>query len=213
MVRQSHKPSAHDLHPFGGAHARSGMTLMEILVVVLLISMVLSVIGVSAGGIFGARLVKVTSKMSAMARYTYNLASLRGEVYRMVIDMSAGEYYVERVKVKEECAGVVMDGDKERVKKEDEPPVMDPGELFRDMRVRKEKLPKGISIAAVHTRRNKTPVEEGKEVINFFPDGTAEKAFVWVTNGDETFTVEVTALRGTGIVHRDDLDAKELDKR
>ena len=214
MVRKPREHKAGSpLHPLRGRYAQSGLTLIEILTVVLLISLVLSVVAVATGGIFGARLTKTVSKLSAMARYTYNLASLKGEVFRLVVDISGREYYVERVKVKEECAGVFTEGGKDRVKKEDEEEQLDPGELFSDMRVRKATLPKGISFSGVHTARTKTPVEEGKEVVNFFPDGTSEKAFIWVTDGEEVFTVEVTALRGTGIIHREELDYKELEKR
>lgn len=192
--------------------AEAGMTLIEILSVVMLISIVLSVVAVSSEGIFGARLTKTVNKLSAMARYTYNLASLRGKMHRLVIDIDGRSYYVEEVEPVKACEEAFIE---ERDRKDDkEGEETEPsGKLVKDMRIKKEKLPKGISFSRVMTKHNKEPVEEGKESIHFFPDGRAEKALIWVTDGDDTFTVEVTSLLGTGIVHREELDPKELEKK
>jgi len=99
----------------------------------------------------------------------------------------------------------------ERDKDELEPALS--GKEVRDRRVKKEKLPGGIKFVGVLTKHNKSVVESGTESIYFFPDGTAEKAMVWLTDGGDTFTVEVKALQGTGVVFTEELDSKELAKR
>lgn len=192
--------------------AEAGMTLIEILSVVMLISIVLSVVAVSSEGIFGARLTKTVNKLSAMARYTYNLASLRGKMHRLVIDIDGRSYYVEEVEPVKACEEAFIE-ERDRKDDKDGEETEPSGKLVKDMRIKKEKLPKGISFSRVMTKHNKEPVEEGKESIHFFPDGRAEKALIWVTDGDDTFTVEVTSLLGTGIVHREELDPKELEKK
>lgn len=198
------------------ANRQSGLTLIEILTVLMLASIVLSVVAVSAGGMLGSRITKTVNKLSAMARYTYDLASLHGKMHALVIDIEGGQYYVEEVEPPKECSqSLDEEEEKERQEQEDEKAAATKptGKEIKDPRIRKEKLPQGVRFAAVLTKHNRKPVEEGKESIHFFPDGTAEKAFVWVTDGDDVFTVEITSLLGTGIVYKEELDARELEKR
>jgi len=195
----------------------AGLTLVEILTVLMLSAIVLSVVAVSAGGMIGAKLTKTANKLAAMARYAYDLSSLHGVMHRLVIDMEANEFYVEEMEAPKECSlSLDEEEEKEKEKKiggKDQPETDATGKLVEDTRIRREKLPGRVRFAGVLTKRNKNPVEAGKESIHFFPDGTAEKAFVWLTDGDDVFTVEITALRGTGFVYKEELDAKELEKK
>jgi len=188
----------------------SGLTLVEIMVAIAIVGLITMGMSVAIGGIFGARLHASANKLSGMVRYAYSLASLRGKVHRVVVDIDEGLYHLEEVEEKRDCAAAEVD--------EDDKPASElwaafGGKTVKDARVRTLKLPGGIQFTGVFTRHNSEAVEEGSEAIYFFPDGTAEKAFVWLTDGDETVTVEVTALKGTGVVHAEELEARELSKR
>jgi len=199
--------------------AESGLTLIEILTVLMLAAMVLSVVVVSAGGMMGTKLTATASKLGAMARYTYDLSSLHGKMHRLVIDIDGGEYYVEEMEPPKECStNLEEDEEKEKERarrggKEGADEEEAAGKTVTDMRIRKEKLPGKVRFTGVMTRRNKKVVEAGKESVHFFPDGTAEKAFIWLSDGEQVFTVEVKALQGTGVVFKEELDARDLEKR
>jgi len=186
------------------------MTLVEIMVAIAVAGLIAMAMVASAGSIFGARLVSTCNKMSGMVRYAYNLASLRGKVHRILFNMDEGSYQIEEVEEKAECV-LVEEGEETKGKKDE--PELPGGTAVKDSRVRTEKLPPGVKITGLFTRHNKSIVEEGQESVYFFPDGTAEKAFVWVSDGDDTFTVEVTSLRGNGLVHDEELEERELGKR
>jgi len=189
------------------------MTLIEIMVTIAIIGLIVVATAVAVGGIFSARLDASSNKLSGMVRYAYNLAALNGQVYRVVVDITAGTYHIEEMPERQECSrleeGLEEESSDKNEEEEDEPA----GTKVEDMRVRTEKLPGGIQFVGAFTRHNKAVTEEGTESIYFFPDGTAEKAFVWLSDGNEVFTVEVTALMGTGIVHSEELDYQELKKR
>ena len=195
-----------------------GMTLMEVVVVIAVIGFIAVAMTAAVGGIFGARLDAGANKLSGMARYAYSRALLTGKVHRLVVDIEAGTYRLEEVEDKKACAVLNFGDDEEKeetVDKDDPVALMAAltGTAIKDNRVRTEKLDAGVQFTGVFTRHNSNIVEEGSESIHFFPDGTAEKAFVWLTDENEIFTVEITSLQGTGVVHDEELDAVELTKK
>jgi prepilin-type N-terminal cleavage/methylation domain-containing protein len=215
----------------GRISAQRGLTLVEIMVVLAIVGAITVAMAPAIGSIFGARLVGSCNRLSGMVRYAYNLATLTGKVHRIVVNVGEGTYVVEEVEQKGECQGVdLLDEDKkdsgpdlsgrkgavaegEETPEEGEGEAVVGGKEVVDKRVRKETLPGGVKFTGILTKHNKAVVEDGTESIYFFPDGTAEKALVWLTDGEDTFTVEVKALQGTGMVHAEELDSKELSKK
>lgn len=61
--------------------------------------------------------------------------------------------------------------------------------------VRARPLPPGVTIE-VWTRAQREPVGSGVAYVYFFPQGTAEKAMVFITQGDNTWTIDVAPLTG-----------------
>ncbi len=194
-----------------------GMTLIETMVVLMVISMVLSVVAVSLRDIFGARLSQGTGQISAICRYGYDLSSLRGKMHRLAVDFESRSFWLEEVELPKDCGMVPdsmnPDAKKDEVTEEMAPKAPGTGKAVTDMRVKKEELPKGISFEGIMTNRTPELVKEGTEYVYFFPDGTAEKAFLWVSDGEEIWTVEVKPLQGTGWVHKENLPAEEFRSR
>lgn len=191
------------------------MTLMEVMVAIAIIGFIVMAMTASIGGIFGARLDASANKLSGMVRYTYNLATLTGKVHRIVVNIEDRTYRVEAVEEQKTCG--LMSAEEEKKSREDDSPFAGIAELtgagVKDNRVKTERLENGLEFVGIMTRHNSKVVEEGEEAIYFFPDGTAERAFVWLTDGDEIFTVEVKALQGTGVVWSEDRDSAELAKK
>jgi general secretion pathway protein H len=83
----------------------------------------------------------------------------------------------------------------------------------KPMRVRlldRYALPKGISFLKVMTSHQDEPTEEGKAEVWFFPSGYVERAYIYLQRDEETYTVETVPLKGMGIVHREELDPRDL---
>lgn len=55
---------------------------------------------------------------------------------------------------------------------------------------------KGIKWKALYVQHREAAVEKGREAIYFFPNGSAEKAIVELTDGKDTFSVLVYGLTG-----------------
>lgn len=77
------------------ARGQSGLTLLEIMVVVFLIGIGMAIGIPSFNNITHARLRKSGTEMAATVRYLYNQAALKGLCMRMVFDLRADTYHVE----------------------------------------------------------------------------------------------------------------------
>jgi prepilin-type N-terminal cleavage/methylation domain-containing protein len=199
-----------------------GMTMMEVLIVILIISVVMAVVVVNVGGIFRSRMVTSSGKLTAMSRYAYEQATLQGEIVRLSLDLDSGDYGLEKVKLAEQCGdlGEGFRGEKggsasrsgKGDRSESDPPEGLSGEALEDRLVRNSRLPKGVRFSKAIVGRQTKPVTEGKAYVHFLPNGTAERAMVWLTDDDTTFTLEIRSLTGGGRIHRKDLEEREFRK-
>ena len=56
-------------------------------------------------------------------------------------------------------------------------------------------LPAGVAVS-VWTRQQRDPVESGVAYLYFFPQGYTEKAMVFLRQGDNAWTLDVSPLTG-----------------
>ena len=71
-------------------------------------------------------------------------------------------------------------------------------------------LPKGVVFLRVMTGHQDEATEEGKAEIYFFPSGYVEPAYIYLQRSDEIYTVETVPLKGSALVHREELDPRDL---
>jgi len=83
--------------------------------------------------------------------------------------------------------------------------VQEPSELLKA-----RELPKGIKFGGVMTTHQQEVQEEGKAYVYFFPNGSAEKAYIYVSSETETFTIETFALLGKVRVHHEKMDLRDV---
>jgi general secretion pathway protein H len=80
----------------------------------------------------------------------------------------------------------------------------------RERLLERHNLSKGLSFSKVMTGHQDEPTEEGKAEIYFFPSGYVEKAYIYMQQGDEVYTIETVPLKGAARVHRVELDSRDL---
>ncbi len=83
----------------------------------------------------------------------------------------------------------------------------------RDELLKKSDLPSGIQFKAVATGHGDEPVEEGLAEIYFFPSGYVERAYIYLQLGEDVYTIETVPLRGTGVIHKEELDSREVFRK
>lgn len=77
--------------------------------------------------------------------------------------------------------------------------------------LKKMELGNGVSFSGLATQFRRDLREEGRGSILFFPDGTIEKAFVYVSNADETYTVITYPAMGIARVFFEKKDERVLE--
>ena len=202
--------------PAPAGPADAGMTLIEVMVVMVLIILM---VGSAVAGIRSmakSDLRASASKMAGAVRYLFDRASTTGKVHRLVLDMDKRRYWAEvsddrfimaggreteesRQKEAEKLAKEAEDAKKRaeeragldemqaRYKPESFRPKRAQFAAFKEMAVRPVDL-KGALIADVYTPRLAEPLDVGKGYIYFFPLGMTEAAIVHLTDPKrETF--------------------------
>ncbi len=196
---------------------RRGMTLLEVLIGLIIVSIVIGGVAVSAGGVFSSRLGTTSGKLMATIRYAFDRSVMTGKTYQLVIDIDNGKFWLEEMEKEKSCETRLQEiDDLEQGKAgeaEGNAETMEKGTKKEDMIVRTTTLPDGIKIEAVMAQHHQEPVMDGQARILFFPEGISEKAFIWISKGETVHTVEIRALQGRGVHHREELPARDLEKR
>lgn len=80
----------------------------------------------------------------------------------------------------------------------------------KDNLLTRRQLPKGIVFGMVMTSHQDEPTEEGRGEVYFFPSGYVERAYISLKRDDDVYTIETVPLKGTGRVHNQELDPRDL---
>ena len=80
----------------------------------------------------------------------------------------------------------------------------------RERLLERHTLPKGVTVPRVMTGHQDEATEEGTAEIYFFPSGYVEPAYIYLQRGEEIYTVETVPLKGSALVHHEELDSRDL---
>ena len=184
------------------------------------IAVVTTAVAIGIGNIRGASVQSESGKMVAAVRYLYTLSVLNGKNYRLVIDVSEGSYWGEMQNSRDPCQSFMLsaeDEDKDAAAKdEDEDGAKPAGAAFglaKSRLLKKRKLPAGIAFGGVMTSHQSELSVDGKAHVNFFPNGTAEAAMLYIQDADDdedVMTVEVLSLQGSARVYDNKLSLDEF---
>lgn len=75
-----------------------------------------------------------------------------------------------------------------------------------------QEMPKGMRIAGVMTTHQDEVQRRGKAYVYIFPNGLMEKAYVYLADGDDIYTVETYPLLGKVKIHHKELEPREVLK-
>ncbi|MBN1653207.1 MAG: prepilin-type N-terminal cleavage/methylation domain-containing protein [Deltaproteobacteria bacterium] len=206
-----------------------GMTLVEVIAVLVVIGLAAGGIGLSIGAINKTELKSSCNRLIAAARFAYNRATIYGTTVRVVFDIPSGEFSLqeahgrvvlarrddERLSAGEETdedRGVDVDPWKaaqSRVNESFKPnlgsssfgPISGLGgkSLSRYSQV---SLGRRIKIVRLIVAHEPVPRESGQGAVYFFPGGMTEHAVIHLSKGDDTvYAVEIHPLTGRGKVY------------
>lgn len=185
-----------------------------------IIALLFTAVAMSIGNVVRANLRAEANKLSANIQAVSNRAVTKNAYYRMVFDFEANEYWSEVAEqrffigsLKEEDAEKSMlkekDKDKQRMgevqflETTDEPSIHQASASeVKDGLIRRIKLPNGLSLSGIMTTHQRDVRREGKGYIYFFPDGSQERALVYITDGNQVYTLATQPLTGRVTAYR-----------
>lgn len=212
--------------------ARSrGVTLIEVLVVLALVTMLFAGIASGTGRLSGARMRAAASLVMNSVRVAITHANSRGRPVRLVFDLDEQRLILEetrgrmlRVKDSDEGAkaGAAAATELEREASEmatrfgQGPQIPKPrfspvASYGRDEQGLGRSLGQGIRYMQVQTEHDPEPIVEGRAYLYFWPGGGTEQAAIQVGRaGDfDGLTVLVTALTGRSYIERGRIDMED----
>ena len=201
--------------------AREGMTLIEMMIVVLILALVAGGITYSIGALTRTRLRSACVTTSAAARYAYNRSIAENSTVRLVFDRANDQMSFE------EAHGRVTltrlnDARRGEIAEDEDGTAVDPWEAARarledtlrpsfgaspfsaiaGRRFEARPLAPGVTIERLIVPHEPEPRTEGRGAIYFFPGGQTEHAILWLADGsDHVYSVEIHPLTGRGRVY------------
>ncbi len=220
---------------------RAGFTIIELAVAIVIILMLIAVMAVSLGTLGRANLTTTSGVLDGAIRYLQQLAAIQGVPYRLVIDLDQDKWWGEmRDSPDDECRGFTIadlrvekptgtraEQRRRRLEEEEEEHTCPEEErdtegrcpptgfaAFTSSLLREHELPDRIHFSGLMTTHQQEVQESGRGYIYFFPTGRTEKAYIYLSMADETFTVETFPLLGRVRIHPEKLAARGvLDDR
>ncbi|MFO0751058.1 MAG: prepilin-type N-terminal cleavage/methylation domain-containing protein [Myxococcota bacterium] len=207
-----------------------GFTLIEMMVTIAIIVTLIAVGAIALGSMRAADADTTANVLAGAMRYVSTLAVHYNKTYRLVLDLDKHRWWAETTNTDDPCGRFVPD-DADPPKSAEEaladgtaPPKakaknadgeeIDP-ELGMGASFTKEEaelldgeFEPETTVSAVLTDHHQEPQTHGKVAIYFYPNGQAERAFVWVAeekdeDGVVTAVPEITlSLEGLGTVQR-----------
>lgn len=214
---------------------QNGLSLIEIMVTLAIISLILGVtVGVVGGG-DESKLRDASFRLRTVIRYVYSEAVRKKMYYRLVLNFEENSYKVE---AKSEPFLILKEGEEDssasKKKTEGEKSLLDEAmekdslseedsskstEEFAEVSenlARKVQLPSNIKFMDVLVAHLSEKANSGVVEIFFFPNGWVERSIINLSNEEEDnfYSLEVNSLTGKSTVRADYLDMglEDLEK-
>lgn len=209
-----------------------GVTLIELLIVIVLIGLASTGVGMSLGALTRTELKSSCFRIMAASRFAYNRATVQSVTVRIVFDLDAHQMWIEQAHGK-----VLLENNSKKEKSKEGEQATDPWEVAKSKieeprvpqkptspfgpivsssgepiaRYQKVSIGPGIRILKIFSPHDPEPIERGKGAIYFFPSGQTEHVVVQLADaGRRVFSVEIHPLTGRGKVYTTAYEPKEV---
>jgi len=193
-----------------GARASRGFTLIELGVVVGILALVALVVVPSIEAAFGVRTREEAARLAGAIRAMYGESVLSGNTCRLVFDLDEGVYWPEcargRVAVvgaEESVRGARVEEGKDffvgtEEQEQARRQVMERSAFagFTSGLAPRRQLPEPVILDAVWSQHQPEPYTAGTAFLYFFPNGQTERAYIYVGDETDTYTIVVNPMTG-----------------
>ena len=209
----------------GRAAARAwagGFTLIELLVVLAVVAVLAGAAAPALSGITGANARQAAGEVAGSMRALFDIAALRHETCRMVLDLQERAYWAECTR-REPPREAASAGDPhaasaggERAASDEPVADADLDERFADIDnpekrrllartrfgsfadpvAKRRKLPGSVAFTEVWSEHQREPISEGRAYVYFHPQRRAEQARVPVVDGDHVYSIVLEPWTG-----------------
>lgn len=218
---------------------REGMTLLELMLVLVLIGLAASGLTFSLGALSRASLKSAAGRLASASRYAYNRAIVQGTTTRLAFELGGNTFSIEEahgevtlVRPDDERAA---DGDGEEGSKRSG--AVDPWAAARSAvedalqpnlgaspfgpitsatgktleRYQNVELGRRVQIVRLIVGHEPEPRESGLGAVHYFPSGLTEHAVVQLTDGREgLYSVEIHPLTGRAHIYAKEYEPEAL---
>lgn len=217
--------------------AQEGMTLIEVVVVVVIVALAFSGLSFSLGALTRTNLKAGAMRLAAAARFAHYRAVIEGTTVRIAFDLPGNTFSIE------EAHGPIAlaraDDERRQQSAEDgnEVVAVDPWSAAKSRvdqalkpnlgtspfgplesssggsssRYTNVALGRRVQIVKLIVPHEPTPREEGKGAVHFFPGGMTEHAVIQLSDGGEgRYSVEIHPLTGRAKIHPEAYEPEEL---
>ena len=203
--------------PCGAMASTRGMTLIEIMIVLTIVASVMGLTAFSMSGLTASKVRSEALHVAGAVRYVYGRSAINGVRYQLTF--AVGGNTLSAQCSEKNIPGASAETTKEREKASKEDGEANPfgvaggaGTMAAcdDTVIRDFTLKDGVTIARVVTSHDEAPVESGNATIGFFPNGFVERSMIWVKGADGGyFTLIVDPMSGRVRVKPGDLEVPD----
>ncbi len=219
---------------------RAGMTLIEVMIVIVIIALASTGVTMALGGITRSKLRSGCVKLMAASRFAYNRAVSRGNTVRLRIDMDEGMMSIEeahgqvtlsrvddprRENIDEESGqdGAAVDpwaAAQARLENTFEPtfgaspfsPITGRGGETLT-RYQSQSIGGSVRVARLYLPHEPEPRDQGTGSVYFFPGGQTENAVIQLTDRSGTvYSVEIHPLTGRAKLHDWAFEPRDIEE-
>jgi type II secretion system protein H len=219
-------------------HSQQGMTLIEMIIVVVILALASTGISLSLGALSRASLKSGAGKLGAAMRYSYNRAVTQGTTVRVRFKLTGSTFSIEEAhggvllasrKAKEDKRAMGENGKavdavdpwaaaEARIKHPDKPTVgaspfspLTTQDGIKIKRYSEVSIGRGVQFVKLIVAHEPEPRTHGEGAVHFFPGGRSEHALIEIGDGREgIYTVELRALTGRVKIYAEAYESRNL---
>ncbi len=195
------------------------MTLIEIMIVLTIVASVMGLTAFSMSGLTASKVRSEAMHVAGAIRYVYGRSAINGVRYQLTFAVGGNTLSVQCSEKNIPVAAADADKEPTKREKETEDAEANPFGIASagasmaacdDKVMRDFALKDGVTIARVLTSHDEEPVESGSATIGFFPNGFVERSIVWVKGADGGyFTLLIDPMSGRVRVKPGDLEVPD----